>query len=77
LLDPKTKDVLLAVGIERQRNVDGLVPDQALIADLDPQRVEEHHRIDGIERPVLPFPDLVEDRVGDPADEIGRDLSVP
>src|SRR5262249_9812780 len=27
-----------------------------------------------VERPVLPFPDLLEHRIGDPADQIGRDL---
>ena len=74
LLDPQPENVLLAVRIERQRHVDGLVLDQALVADLDPQGVEKHHRIDRVERPVLPFPHLVENRVGDPADQIGRDL---
>src|SRR5262245_32650147 len=36
--------------LERQRHVDGLVPDQALVADLDPQGVEKDHRVDRIER---------------------------
>src|SRR5579864_7910897 len=52
--------------------IDGLVLDQALIANLDPQGVEKHHRIDCIKRPVLPFPHLVKHGVGDPADEVGR-----
>ena len=66
--------LLLAVRIERQRHVDGLVLDQALVADFDPQSVEKHHRIDRIERPVLPFPDLIKHRIGHPADQVGRDL---
>src|SRR6516165_10451089 len=41
---------------------------------LDPQGVEKHHRIDRVEWPVLPLPNLVDDRVGDPADEVGRDF---
>jgi hypothetical protein len=41
---------------------------------FDPQRVEEHHWIDRIERPVLPLPHFVENRIRDPADEIGRNL---
>ena len=60
-----------AVRIERQRHIDDLVLDQALIADFDPQRVKKHDRVDRIERSVLPFPHLVEDGVGDPADQVG------
>ncbi len=71
LLDPKPEHVLLAVWIERQRHIDGLVLDQAFVTDFDPQCVEKHHGIDRIERPVLPLTDLVKDRVGDPTDEVG------
>jgi hypothetical protein len=74
LLDPQAEDVLMALAIERQGQVDGLALDHALVADLDPQRVEEHHRIDRVERAVLPFAHLIEDGVGDPADQIGRDV---
>lgn len=35
LLDPEAEDVLLAVRIERQRHIDGLVLDEALVADFD------------------------------------------
>jgi hypothetical protein len=35
---------------------------------------EENNRIDGIERAVLPLAHLVQDGVGDPADEVRRDL---
>jgi hypothetical protein len=44
----------------------------ALVADLDPKRVEEHQRIERLERPVLPFGDLVEHGVGHRADQIRR-----
>ena len=64
----------MTFAIQGQGQVDGLVPDHALVADLDPERVEEDHRIDRIEWPVLPFPHLVEDGVGDPADQVGRDV---
>src|SRR6202034_496572 len=72
LFDPQSENVFFAVRIERERDVDRLVLDQALVANLDPQGVKTHHRIDRVERPVLPLPHLVQDRVGDPADEIGR-----
>ena len=54
--------------------MDRLVADDALVADLDAQGVEEHQRIDRLERPGLPGGDLLQDGVGDGADEIGRDL---
>src|SRR3954463_7099035 len=68
LFDPEPEYVLVAIRIERQRHVNGLVLDQTLVADFDPQRVEEDHWIDRIERPVLPLADLIEHGVGHPAD---------
>src|SRR5215213_376635 len=48
--------------------------DQPFIADLDPQRVKEDQRIDRFQRARLPGGDLIEHRVGDGADQIGRDV---
>src|SRR5262249_17467859 len=74
LFDPKPKHALLAVGIERERHIHGLVLDQAFVADFDAQSVKKHHRIDPIERSVLPFTDLIKHRIRDPADQVRRDL---
>src|SRR5215471_6081134 len=74
LLDPQPQNVLIAIRIERERYIDGLVLDQALVADLDPQGIEEHHWVNRVERSVLPVPHLIEDLVRNPADEVGRDL---
>lgn len=76
LLDPQAENLLLALRGERQNDVHCLVPHQPVIPDLDPQRVEEHHRVDRVERPVLPGGHLVEHRVGHPRDEIGRHLDL-
>lgn len=73
LLDPAAQHVALAVGLDAHGQIDG--PDHAVVADLDPQRVEEHHRIHRLERAVLPAQRLGHHFVGDRADEIGRDLS--
>jgi hypothetical protein len=54
--------------------VDRLVADQPFIANLDPQSVEENQGIDGLQRACLPGGDLLEHRVGDRADQIGRNL---
>jgi hypothetical protein len=37
-------------------------------ADLDHDRVQEHHGIDGIQRPGLPGPDVLQHLIGDPRD---------
>ena len=74
LLDPQAQDMLVTLAIESQGQVDGLVPDHALVADLDSQCIEEDHRIDRIERPVLPLAHLVQHGIGDPADQVGRDV---
>ncbi len=74
MFDPKPENVLFAVWIERKCHIDGLVLDEAFVPDFDPQRVEKDHRIHRIKRPVLPLPDFVEYRIGDPADEVGRDF---
>ena len=54
LLDPRPENMFLALAIKRQRHIDRLVADQALVADLHPQRVEEDDGINRVERPVLP-----------------------
>lgn len=74
LLDPQAEHLLFALAVEGQCDIDGLVAHQPLVADLDPQRVEENHRIHRIERPALPLAYLLEYSVGDPADQIGGNL---
>ena len=46
----------------------------AAVADLDHQSVEEHDRVDVLQRPLLPGSDVIHDRVGDAADEVVPDL---
>ncbi len=53
--------------------VDGPVGDLT-VADLHHDRVDEHHRIDAIERPVQPVGHLLEDPVGDLRDRLPGDL---
>jgi len=71
LFDPKAQHVLLACGVQCQRHVDRLVPDHAFVTHLHPQGVEEHDRINCLERTVLPRRHLVQHRVSHPADQIG------
>src|SRR5512134_1889234 len=53
LFQPQTQDVLGTVGADAQGDVDRLVPDQALVADLDPERIEEDQGVDRLQRPGL------------------------
>src|ERR1700735_3467960 len=74
LLDPKPQNLLLAGRLDAQDDIDRLVLDQALVADFDPQRVKKDDRINRLKRPALPFAHLIQNGVGDLADQIGRDL---
>ena len=76
VLDPDAEDLLLAVDVDPDGQVRGLVLHRAGVADLADDRVEEDHRLDRVQRPGLPLPDLLEDRVGDLADQVRRDLDV-
>ncbi len=44
LLEPQAEPFLGTIGANAERNVDRLVADDALIADLDPDRIEKHQR---------------------------------
>jgi hypothetical protein len=63
--------VLLPVGVDPDREVGGLVLHDVVVADLDHDRVQEHHRVDRVQRPGLPGPDLLQHAIGDPGDRLG------
>jgi hypothetical protein len=72
LLDPYPEDFLGAIRQDAERDVNRLVAHEALIPDLDPDRVEEHQRVAGIERPTLPFADRLQYGVGHSRDQVRR-----
>ena len=47
---------------------------RAALADLQDERVEEDHRVDVVERPLLPLAHVLHNRVGDAADQVAADL---
>ena len=59
------------IGRLRNRRFHGLAELNAAIRE-DPERVEEHQRIDRLQRPGLPGGDLVEHRIRHRADQGGR-----
>ena len=46
----------------------------AIRANLHPQSVKDHNGIHPVQRTALPVPNLVQHRIGDPADQVRRDL---
>ena len=74
LLEPQAENFLGAVGAHAERGVHRLVADQPFIPDLNPQGIEEHQRIDCFQGAGLPGCDLLQNRVGDRADQIRRDI---
>lgn len=64
LLDPQAQYVALAVGLHAQRQVHRLAVALTVVADLDPQRVEEHHRVHRLQRQGLPGNRLDPDLAG-------------
>ena len=64
-LDPQAQNVLRSIRSDAERNIDGLVTDQPLVADFDAQGVKKNQRIHRLERAVLPFGDRLQNRVGD------------
>jgi hypothetical protein len=74
LLDPHAEHFLAAIGAHAQRNVDRLGADHALVADLDPDRIEEDERIGGIEQALLPGGNFLDHGIGDGRYQIRRDV---
>ena len=68
---PSTCD---AVRVDTDSEMSGLVAHVPAVTDLDDNRVEEDHRIERLQRPLLPAQDLLADLVGDLRDRLVADL---
>ena len=71
---PDAQHVLVTVGVDADGQVGGLVLHDVVVADLDDDRVQEHDRVDRIERTPLPGFDLLHHLLGDPRHRLGRQL---
>lgn len=70
---PDPEDVALALHGDADGAVEGPVGDLA-VTDLHMDRVDEHHRVDPIQRPDQPARHVLEHGVGDLADRLPRHL---
>src|SRR6202041_3500003 len=74
LLEPEAEDLALAGDRHAECDVDGLLLDDAAVTDRDEERVEIDDGVDGFERAPLPGLGLLENGLGDLADELRGDL---
>jgi hypothetical protein len=70
--DPETEDLFCTIAAHAERDMHRFVADMAFIPDLDPQGIEEHQRIDRLQRPRLPGRHFIKHRIGDRRDQVGR-----
>ena len=72
--EPHAEYVALAFDRDAQGEVAGLALHRPALADLEDERIEEDHRVDVVQRSLLPLADVVHHGVGDTADQIPADL---
>ena len=73
-LKPHAQHVSRAIHGHPEREIAGPSLHRPAVADLEHQRIKGDHRIDVLQRALLPRPGVVHDRVGDAADQIPADL---
>lgn len=73
-LQPDAQHVLDALHVDADGEMGGLVAHVPAVTDLDDDRVEEDHRIERLQRPLLPDQDLLADLVDDLRDRLVADL---
>src|SRR5512134_362413 len=74
LLDPQPEDLLSTIWPDAKGDVHRLVAHGSFVTHLDPDCIKENQRVKRLQRPVLPFAHLLEDGVGDRADQIRRNV---
>ena len=74
LLKPHAEYVAVAVEGDPEREVERAPLHAAAVADLQDHAVQEHDRVDVLQRPLGPVADVVHHRVGDARDQVAADL---
>ena len=74
--NPEPQELFLALHVDGQGKIDRLVAHPAVLAALDDNAVEVDDRIDGIKRPALPCPNIVQHSIGYAADQGFGDLDL-
>ena len=74
LLEPHAQHVTVTVEGDAEREVERAALDRAALADLEDHAVEEHDRVDVLQRPLGPVADVVHHAVGDARDQVAADV---
>ena len=74
LLKPHAQHVAVPVERDPEREVQRAALDGAALADLEDHAVQEHDRVDVLQRPLAPVADVVHHAVGDAADQVAADV---
>src|SRR4051794_20382866 len=74
LRTPHPEHVTVAVDGDAQGEIAGAALHGPALAELEDQAVEEDHRVDVLQRPLLPPADVLDHGVGDAADQVVADL---
>jgi len=74
LLEPHAEDVAVALERDAQSEIQGAALHAAAVTDLQHHAVQEHDRVDVLQRPLRPLADVVHDGVGHAADQVEADL---
>src|SRR5262245_15425756 len=69
---PQPQNVVVTLAGDRQSDIDGPVGDLP-VADLHVHRVDEDHRVDNVQRPVLPLGHALNHLGGDGGDGLAGD----
>ena len=72
-LKPHPEHVALALQGHAQREVQRAALHAAAVADLQDHAIEEHDRVDVLQRPLGPLTHIVDHAVGDPRDQVTAD----
>jgi hypothetical protein len=73
LLEPHPEHVPLTVDGDAEGEVAGPALHRPALPDLQDERVEEEHRLDVVQGPLLPLAHVVHHRAGDAADQVAAD----
>ena len=74
LLKPHPEHVPVALQRDPEREVQRAALHAAAVADLEHHAVQEHDRVDVLQRPLAPVAHVVHDRVGHAADQVRADI---
>lgn len=66
-IDPHAQNIFSPILVDANGDIDRFLHDLPLVADMVVDGVQKHHGVNGLQRPLLPFPGHGQDLARDPA----------